>query len=257
MADLTSEGKSGILPIRTLKEGGLVEKGAILCVKCRKASDTATCACGNETFFVDIYWGGKNHTFRRNARKESMSRKEAQDLLVEINRQIKKDIFDPVSFEKCRDTFEEIWDQYEDYVEARVKRHKNSPGWLRNVKGYHKNYYSILDLEEFASVGGKGIGKVWKLVQAATKVVGHDEDGNEIRETITTNTMGKIMSAGKAFYKWVKAQPWGVAIEIPPFPIIEDDDGEDSRDVGALDEDARDSIISNLSKAKCTSFRPG
>ena len=253
---LTQSDGTGILPLKTLKKGGFVAKGTILCVRCRRKSDTATCVCGNETFFVDIYWAGKNYTFRRNAQKESMSRKEAQDLLVEINRQIKKGIFDPAGFEKSRELFQDIFGQYVEYVERRVERFKNSPGWLRNLKGYWKNYYSILDYEEFASVNGKSIGKVWKLVQEGTKVVGHDNKGDEIREPITSNTMGKIMSAGKSFYKWVKAQPWGASLEVPPFPIMEDDDGEDSRDVGALDEDARAAIIANLSQAKCTSCRP-
>ena len=48
---------------------------------------------------------------------ESMSRKEAQDLLVEINRYIRKVNFDPESFAMCWESFKEVFRQYDAILE--------------------------------------------------------------------------------------------------------------------------------------------
>ena len=254
--------QNGIIPVSILKAGGIMQVGTILCSKCHDASATATCAhvdkktgkiCGNETFFIRIYWKRKNEDFRRNVKGATLSRKEADDILLEINLLIKAGRFDPEAYRKTRRPFEEVFEEYIAHLRERVDDYDMSPGSVRNIEGYVKKWYSPLYGKSIWAIDGDDMTAVWKLVDTGVKTVW--VKGSQVEEPIKTKTKKNIINGLHSFYyDYVKKQPWSKSLEVPPFPIITKK--RDKKKMRAIEKEAQAEIIGNLRAAVCSSCRP-
>jgi integrase len=215
--------------------------------------DSAKCQCGSERFLVDVYWKGKHETFRRSFKGETLSRKEAENILFDINRLFKAGKFDPDKFRKSRRTFGDVIDEYIAEKKEKLDEHAGSPGFFRNLVGYRKNYYSVIDDVPFADVDGEEIHKIWMRVKNATKTVLKDGVAKEAK--IKTKTKKNIINTLHSFYtRWIAFQPWADGISIPRFPLI--DEIDDSVEMKAIEEDVQYMVLQNLEGVVCNSCRP-
>lgn len=254
---LTTAGGEAIIPLEVLRVARLAEKGRIICNMCRRACDSAKCVCGSERFLVEVYWQGKARSFRRNEKGETLSRKEAEGVLLEINRKIEKKQFDPEKFKLTKRLFSDVIDEYIGFVLERLKKYYGSPGFYRNLTGYRKKYFSVLDEVPFEDIHGEEINKLWLEVDSGTYEKNEVINGvkTKVVKPIKSKTKRNIMDCLHAFYtEWVKKQLWAEFIIVPPFPVIEDDD--DSEEMVAVDHETQDQIIRNVRNAKCESCRP-
>ncbi len=249
---------NAIIPLSILKGAGMADKGRIICNICRRACDSAKCVCGSERFIVIVYWGGKEWPFRRNEKGETLSRKEAEGVLLEINRKIAKGEFDPEKFKQAKRLFSDVIDEYIADVEKKLVKKIGSPGFFRNLTGYRKKYYCVLDDVPFEAVDGKAISRLWAAVDAGTYQTAEIINGERTKVTkpIKTKTKINIMNCLHAFYeKWVKKQPWAEFLHVPLFPDLEEED-DDSEEMCAVDRETQEYYLDNLRAATCKSFRP-
>ncbi len=196
------------IPLSEHTEEGFMDtmKGTIICNRCRKKMVKSACACGNTNCYIDLYWKGKHHVFRRDSKGEVFDYREACKTLVNINSEIEDPFiqFNPVDWTDSKIKERKFENQIERWLKEKEQEEANnelSYGTLRDYKGYANNHYSILF--------GKDVRDIDLALLSELK--------NGL-SGVSPKTRKNIIDALHVFFVWLKRN--GVIKEVPAMPEV-------------------------------------
>lgn len=224
---LTGPTIQGTLSQKTLREGGLIVMGRILCTRCRREMDGVCNRCENGKCLIRIHWRGKYYEFRRNDRGYVFTYDEARDKLLDISKEVKAGTFDPASMtaESIRENkFEYQIELWLEEQEHRYNANELSWGTLRDYRGYVKNYYQILNDCDVRKVELKDITRV--------------KDG---LNSVSIKTRRNVLNGLKTFFRWLINRG-----TIPALPRIPEVTGEDGKQGRPINYEAQQEVLTRL-----------
>ncbi|MCX5804303.1 MAG: tyrosine-type recombinase/integrase [Proteobacteria bacterium] len=190
-------------------------RGLILCNKCRKKMN-GVCLCtpeGNPHCIIKLYWKGKNYEYRRDNQGYLYTYKRAVDTLTEIALDIKKGIFDPVSWTdaKIKESKFEVqihrWLQEKEQMESFGEL---SPGTVDSYRGYVKNHFPMLYEHDVNKVKREHIVSL-----------------KDALSSVKIKTRKNILNALHNFFNWLVER--GTISACPSFPEVKGDDSVQRR----------------------------
>lgn len=198
----------------------------ILCNRCHKKMN-GVCSCGNYKCFIQVYWKGKYHDFRRDDQGYVFTYDKAIDRATEISNSIKKGTFRVDNYKDSNikeRKFENMIDKWFKEKEKRTNLNELSPGTLRDYKGYVNNYYSYFNNVDVREIS---------LEQLT--------DFKDTLDKVSIKTRKNIMNALRNFFFWLKER--GVVKDMPIFPKIK---GDDAKIRQAIDVEIQDEILQKI-----------
>lgn len=189
-----------------LRTAGLVTSGVILCNRCR-AKVHGICRCGNDVCLIHLWWRGKRYEYRRNEQGQTLTYAEALEKLIEVNRAIKKGIFNPVAYSdaKTRDRkFERQIGKWLQEKEDRCNSDELSPGTLKDYRAYVRIHFRPLEGFDVRDIG----------LEQLTNL-------KDTLSHLSIKTRRNVMNALRNFFHWLKDR--GTIMEMPVFPKITGD----------------------------------
>lgn len=226
---LTPDQPRTTIPQDTLKLGGVIVKGIIICNRCRKKMD-GVCKCKslmksrknrlkpNTKCLIQVYWKGKHYEYRRDDQGYVFTYDKAKDKLAEISTAIKKGTFNPVDYTDANIGERKFCYQIAKWLQEKEdlqRANELSWGTLRDYRGYVKNHYPILDGLDVREIGRE------QLTQLKDSL-----------SHLSIKTRKNVMNALRSFFSWLKDR--GTVKDIPAFPKIA---GEDAKTRTAIDYD--------------------
>lgn len=257
--------------------GELIMTGTIRCSKCDAVilKEGACPKCRGIRCYILIYWKKKAYKIRRDKKTgEPLQYLKALDLLLEINRQIRKktfNIYDWISSKLNETSFGYKLEQWLKAKEEDVKTGEFSPTTLKNYKGYVKNYYKRFKIDSNGNGGwtnNKNDPQLlinWNVNEIRkSEIVKFKKELLKV-ENLKLKTKKNILNGLHAFFTWLAIEDPDELIskkDIPDFPKLIGDDSEPRK---AIDYETQIQGIKNIPEAHrdiiefgCEEFlRPG
>ncbi|WP_440871054.1 tyrosine-type recombinase/integrase [Thermodesulfovibrio yellowstonii] len=251
--------------------------GTIRCSKCDAVilKEGACPKCRGIRCYILIYWKKKAYKIRRDKKTgEPLQYLKALDLLLEINRQIRKktfNIYDWISSKLNETSFGYKLEQWLKAKEEDVKTGEFSPTTLKNYKGYVKNYYKRFKIDSNGNGGwtnNKNDPQLlinWNVNEIRkSEIVKFKKELLKV-ENLKLKTKKNILNGLHAFFTWLAIEDPDELIskkDIPDFPKLIGDDSEPRK---AIDYETQIQGIKNIPEAHrdiiefgCEEFlRPG
>jgi len=209
-----------------------MRKGTIRCNKCkaRVVLPDSCPSCSHTRFYVDIYWKGRHYYRRDTPHGETLSYKEAAQILVDINKAIEDPLkkFNPVDFLDKTVKDRKFAMQFEEYCFAQERRRaldKISPEHYGHILTYKNKYFSYFN--------------DYDILDIQLEVI--DTFEKQLPETMKSKTRKNILGVLRHFLQWLFRR--GRIPQVPAFPPIESGD-EAVRH--ALTREAQEQALENI-----------
>ncbi len=198
----------------------LTQRGIIICNKCRKVKKDdkkKTCECGNDRFYIWLYWKGRHYPIRRDSNNEILSYREAARILIKINEEIEnpKIHFNPVEWTEAKIRERKFHVQFEEYRKEKQEEVGNgelSPEHYRHIVSYQKTYFGFFDDHDIKDIDLEIIADFKKTLKY--------KNGTE--ERMKAKSKKNILNALHAFLRWLKRN--GKILAVPEFPEVNNKD---------------------------------
>ncbi len=203
-------------------------KGTIRCAKCWKSREEDVCPkCGTLEAYVNLYWKGKNYSFRLDYNGVRFSYQGAKMLHGMINGAIAEHRKGQVAFNP------------NDYIARGVRSNQlknRSLEWLKDKeveagagefsRQTFKNYSGYVRIHWIPAIGNLNVREIRYEDLVAFK--------DQLPRDLKIKTRKNILTALRSFYTWLKRK--GIVTVIPEFPSVQ---GDDSTPQVALDQEAQ------------------
>lgn len=209
-------------------KGGCDVKGSVRCAKCSRARSEDVCPhCGALAAYVNLYWRGKNYSFRLDANGVRFSHEGAFMLRNIINGAIAdhrkgRCAFNPndyIARGVRSNLLKNRVDQWLKEKETEASAGEFSWETLKNYRGYARIHWVPF-------LGNLNVREIRYEDLVSLK--------DHLPSTLKIKTRRNVLTALRSFYSWLRRK--GIVSIIPEFPQVE---GDDSSVRVALDQDAQ------------------
>ncbi len=258
-SQLNRAGATGNNVLLTHIYGELIMTGTIRCSRCETAikSEGACPKCGGIRCYILLYWKRSSPYKIRRDRKtgEPLQYIKALDVLLEINRLIRKKAFNIYDWVTSKTNETKLSNKLDEWLKAKedqVQTGEFSPETLKNYKGYVENYYKKFKIDS----AGNGC---WAEEAEESGLLGHWNVA-EIRKPeimkfkkelmkitgLKLKTKKNVLNGLHAFFTWLATEDPAEVMtlkDMPDFPKITGDDAEPRK---VIDFDTQADGIKNI-----------